>query len=60
MSYHRVTTRAAQYQKILCFVAIFLKVGLEDAIRWPSAQQLQQLSARLTEFPGRLGHVDGN
>jgi hypothetical protein len=41
------------------FVASVLNVALEDEIRWPSAQQRQQSSARLTEFPGCIGHVDG-
>jgi DDE superfamily endonuclease len=41
------------------FIASVLNVALGDEIRWPSEERRQQLSQRLIEFPGCIGHVDG-
>jgi DDE superfamily endonuclease len=40
------------------FVASAINIALQDEIQWPGAERRNQLSQRLPDFPGCIGHID--
>jgi DDE superfamily endonuclease len=41
------------------FVASSINIALQDELQWPGAERRNQLSQRLPDFPGCIGHIDG-